>query len=361
MFFLLSFAQTVYAQAPAADVAGQEETVPVVTDLKYTYDDPSTFTGPNGIKEIQEKVYYNVLPGRPQINDDVEIEAEMYGTQVKNAQFTWTINGKEVLKGVGQYKLNFNLFTKSTVRVTILTGEGNTVRNTWEFNPKETDIIWEANTYTPPFYKGKSMFTPESTLVLHAINLDTENPLTNTYADYTWKVDGEVKGDVSGVGKNTYIYQGDLLLQEPLFQVITSPISTYKSKSSKTPDETLASIRVQTIQPDIFSYENSPLLGILFNHQLGSDFLFKSDETSIVSYPIYFGLASSLNAQYSWYINDDYVSGAKNSITFKKTKSNEQSRLSVGIQNPGALLQSKDISYIIDTSSNTNFLGFGQN
>lgn len=354
MVFLLSFAHTVYAQTTTTAEAPTEE-IPT-----YIYPDASTFTGPNGVKDIKEKVYYNLLPSNPRIGDDVEIEAEMYGTPVKNATFNWTVNGKSLLQGVGANKFSFFLDTKSTVIVNIITGEGNTVTNKWDFNPRDTAIIWEARTYTPPFYRGKSLYTPESSLILNAIDLDSKNPLTNTYNNYIWKVDGEVQGDFSGVAKNTYIYKGDLLMQEPLFQVITSPISTYNKKNTDKEDN-LASLRVQTLKTEVFTYENDPLLGILFNKQLGSSFTFNKEESGVVAYPLYFSVGSSRNLQYKWFANDTLASQNQNNIAFKRTRNNEQSRLSINIDNPAALLQSTDISYIIDTTSNSNLFGFGQN
>lgn len=367
MLFLLSFAKIAYAQEALpsdlstiqADVNAASEAEAPIVNLEYTYPDANSFSGPNGIKEIQEKVYYNVLPSHPRLNDSVEIEAEMYGTPIKNATFIWSMNNKEVLRGAGAHKLNFVLEEKSKVSVQIITGEANIVTNTWNFNPKDTTIIWEAKTYTPPFYKGKSLYSPESTLVLNAIDLTAKNPLTNTYNNYVWKIEGEVKGDLSGVAKNTYVYKGDLLMQEPLFQVMTSPISTYNKQNNDVVDA-LASLRVQTLKTEIFTYESDPLLGVLFNKQIGSDYTLKDDEGGLVSYPLYFSVSSSLAAMYKWYANEGLVSQNSNSLYFKKTRSNEQSRLSVNIENPFSLLQTADISYIIDTTSNTNFFGFGQ-
>lgn len=315
----------------------------------------TSFTGPNGIAELEEKVYFEVLPKRPRVGDTVDISIEMYGTPIKDASFTWYINGTQFEKGIGKHKISFLLEKKSAVRVLILTGEGNLVEKNWNFNPQNTVLLWETNTYTPPFYKGKSLYTPESGLILHAINLDAKNPLTNIYADYTWKVDGTVVGEESGVGKSTYIYQGDLLMQEPLFQVIRSGISAFTSKGRDvgvdSQIESSASIRVQTFPTDIVAYEATPLLGILYNKQLSSSFLFNKNETAIVSYPMYYSLSSSLNGLYTWSINDQLIRTNTNSIAFKKTRDNEQSRLSITIQNPKALLQSQDISYIIDTSN----------
>lgn len=311
--------------------------------------DPSSFSGPNGVKELEEKVYFNITPSKPRIGDEVEIEAEMYGSEIKNAIFTWTLNGKNILAGTGRYKVTFILEEKSVVNLTLETKEGNVVKKTWTFNPQNTVLIWESGTYTPPFYKGKPLYSPESSLVLHALNLQDKNPLTNTYVDYTWKVDGSVQGDLSGVGKNTFMYQGDLLLQEPLFQVSTSKIQTARGSIGETIDGS-SYLRVQTFNTDIFAYENSPLFGILYTKQIGPTYSLKQSEGSVVAYPTYFGLSSSRAGKYEWYINDTLVKLNSNIINFKKTRSGEQSRLSISIKNPNSLLQGKDKSYLIDTT-----------
>ena len=327
----------------------------VFSFLSYSQTQAQDFVGPNGVKEIKEKVYYEVSPTKPRVGETVEISTEMYGTPVKDAYFTWYIDGKEYEKGIGKNTISFFLAKKTKVNVKILTGPGYPAENEWVFNPQNTVIIWEANTYTPPFYKGKSLYTPESALILNAINLDAKNPLTNTYSNYVWKVDGTVKGDESGVSKNTFLYQGDILLQEPYFEVIMQGVSAYRNGKQDVSDDSLidssAALRVQTLETTDFTYESSPLLGVLFNKQFSSSiFKFDKNNTTIVTYPGYFSVPSTLNTSYAWVINDETVRTNTNSITFKKIRDNEESRLSISLQNPKALLQSKDISYIIDTS-----------
>lgn len=312
--------------------------------------------GPRGIKEIKEKVYYYVSPEKPRMGDLVEIRAEMYGTPVKNAEFAWVINGKTYSRGVGLNKVSFLVSEPTSVTLVLLTGEGNIVTKQWSFDPQNTLIVWEAGTYTPPFYKGKSLYTAESSLALHAINLDVENPLTNVYANYVWQVDGRVKGDDSGVGKSTYVYQGDLLGLEPLFTVDFSGVSSFADglKAQQSTRKTIngsAKLRVQTKQSQIFTYEKTPLLGVLFNKPLVTNYTLTTPETTVVSYPGYYSLNSALAGDYIWTINDTIVSRGANSLTFKKIRSDEKSRLGVEIKNKKSLLQSKNISYIIDTSS----------
>jgi hypothetical protein len=211
-------------------------------------------------------------------------------------------------------------------------------------------MIWESKTYTPPFYKGKSLYSPESSLVLNAINLDQENPLTNTYSKYTWSVDGTVKGDESGVGYSSYVFQGNILKSEPLFSVVIEGINSFKDKNKNNSYSNETSLRVQAFDTEIISYEKSPLLGILFNKTIGKEFVLDKDEATLVSYPLYYSLSSSLSGIYSWFVNDVKININSNEVSFKKKTEGERSRLSLKIKNSDSLLQSTGILYIINTS-----------
>lgn len=321
--------------------------------------------GAGGVPELTEKVSYTVSPSKPKDGDLVEIQAEMFGTPVKDAVFIWKINGKEYQKGQGVSRISFYMSKEMQVSLSIVTVKGTPIYKEWVFNPENVIIFWETNTYTQPFYKGKSLYTPESKLILHAINLDAKNPLTNIYANYVWKINGKVKGNNSGVAKNTYIYQGDILQQEPLFELLYTSVTNYQNTNKTQPVNTRSVLKVQTHQTDIFTYEKSPLLGVLFNRKISDSFLFDKKESAFVAYPTYFSVDSSLSPQYTWFINNDVVKTNSNFLTFKKIQDNQKSLLDIRIKNPKALLQTKNTTYTIDTnteksSAQTSEQGFGQ-
>ncbi len=278
----------------------------------------------------------------------------MYGTPVKDATFIWKIADKTFKDGVGANRINFTLSEKTKVDLTITTGAGVTINKSFEFDPKKVFLIWESRTYTPPFYKGKSLLSKEATLILNAINIDQENPLTNTYNNYNWRVDGTVKGNVSGVGYSSYVHQGNILGLDPLFSVTMTGISTAKDKlTNKTKSYSSESIiKVQTFPTEIMSYEKSPLLGVLFNKTIKPEYKFEKSETTFVSYPVYYAFSSSLSGLYEWYINNVKLNTSLNELSFRKKKDNERSILFMKIKNPSSILQSRDMSYIIDTYKN---------
>ncbi len=308
--------------------------------------------GPESLPELEEKVYYNVTPEKANIGDTIQIEAEMYGTEIKDSNFVWKIAGKTFKEGVGLNKINFTLSEKTKVDLIITTGAGLEIKKSFDFDPKKVIIVWESRTFTPPFYKGKSLYTPESTLILNAINLDLINPLTNTYNNYTWKVDGVVKGDESGVGYSSYVHQGDILGIEPLFTVSMVGVTSYKDKQANKSNSYSSEeiLQVQTLESQIVTYEKSPLLGVLFNKVVKPLYFLNKNETTLVAYPMHYSLSSSLAGLYEWYINDAKINSSLNELSFKKKKDGEQSRLLVKIKNVSSILQTRDTTYIVDTN-----------
>ncbi len=304
---------------------------------------------PAEISELEEKVYYNVFPEKPNIRDDVYISTEMYGTKPENTDFVWKIDGKVFRSGVGLDKINFKLEKKTTIDLEITTNSKVKINKIFNFDPKKIILIWESRTYTPPFYKGKSLYTPESSMVLNAINLEQDNPLSNTYNNYKWSVDGVVQGDLSGVGYSSYSHKGDILKREPLFKVEVSSIKSYKDDTKNTFNNE-AVLRIPTLNTEIISFEKKPLLGILYNKTIKSDFKLNNNEATFVSYPFYYGINSTLSISYNWYINDIKINNTSNELSFRKKKDDELSKLSLIIKNPSAILQSRDILYIIDTN-----------
>ncbi len=305
--------------------------------------------GPEEIPELKEKVYFEVFPTKPNLGDTVNIEAQMFGTEIKDSDFTWSMNGKVIKQGVGANRVDFTLDEKTKIDITIKTGKNITIKNSFDFDPKKVVIIWESKTYTPPFYKGKSFYSEESSLVLNAINLDQENPLTNINNNYIWKTDSTVKGSLSGVGYNTFFYSGDILGLEPLFSVTMSSIkSRDASKNNTFNNESV--LRVQSLPTEIISFEKSPLLGLMFNKTIQPVYNFNKNETTIVSYPLNYSLFSSLAGTYEWYINDNKINTNLNQISFKRKNDGDKSRLTLKITNPDSILQTINKSYIIDTS-----------
>jgi hypothetical protein len=164
----------------------------------------------------------------------------------------------------------------------------------------------------------------------------------------SWKKDDTVMGDESGVGYSSFIHRDDILGIEPLFKVSVSSINSFNNKTSSSFNNE-ALLMVQSFPSEIISYEKSPLLGVLFNKTVKSNYVLNKPEATIVSYPLYFSFSSLFNGIYSWYINDLKINTNLNEISFQKKTSNEKSRMMLEIKNQNSILQTRDVNYIIET------------
>src|SRR3989344_3741283 len=75
-------------------------------------------------------------------------------------------------------------------------------------NAQSIDILWQGETYTPPFYQGRTLWSTESRITLVAIphNLGNRNAL-----NYRWTQNSTVLGNVSGVGKHSLSFMDPII------------------------------------------------------------------------------------------------------------------------------------------------------
>jgi len=62
-----------------------------------------------------------------------------------------------------------SLGEKKTVTIKVVSRRGGYLEEKITFQPALVDLMWEANTYTPPFYKGKALTSSKSSITVTAI------------------------------------------------------------------------------------------------------------------------------------------------------------------------------------------------
>src|SRR3990167_4013379 len=76
-------------------------------------------------------------------------------------------------------------------------------------NTNQVNLLWEANTYTPPFYRGHSAVTPgsEVTVVADAYLYDGRgNKLDDASLNFDWRKDNRAISSASGLGGKTLVF-----------------------------------------------------------------------------------------------------------------------------------------------------------
>ncbi|MES2409508.1 MAG: hypothetical protein V4509_04405 [Patescibacteria group bacterium] len=271
-------------------------------------------TIPTQIPDLDEQIEVTVSPTFPEPNQAVTITLDAYGIDLDNSNITWTSNGKTLLQGNGQKVLNTNsgnLGQTTTIIATISAPNSKLIKKTITIVPQSVDLIWEAKTYTPPFYKGKAMYSPQEKIKFVAI--PTGTAINSKNAIYKWSIDGEVLGDKSGFGKNMLNYTGDILAK---------PIEISVEASDGNDNIAKNTLPIAPTNPEVYFYEKSPLYGTLFNKELSTLFdLGTNQEGTMSVYPFFYGVDGREDGtlEYSWTINNSPIEVPvyQNDMTFR--------------------------------------------
>lgn len=274
-----------------------------------------------------------VSPKNPSSNQNISLTLSS-PVSLNDAEITWSLDNKIVLKGVGEKILRFKtgpVGSNNKIGVVIKTRDGNIVYKDIEIRPADVDMLWEAYTYTPPFYKGKALNSINSVIKIvaipHLINPDGAK-ISPQNLIYEWKIKDEVREDLSGLGKNTYTFQTDIIPATDTVEVGVKSVDGLSSASGQ--------ITLTGSDPKIVVFENNPLLGVLFNNVLKNKPL-SDNETMLSAYPFFFSTKNSSGVNYSWRVNEKIIDSKDNSVVFVKPSESGSSKISVqikGIQSP---------------------------
>jgi len=160
---------------------------------------------------FSETITILTTPEYPKPLETTLFKVRSFSTDLDVAEFDWIVNGKTHKKGTGLKDVEIVMGkpgTLTVVSVVIKTKNGQTVTETLSFRPADVTLLWEADTYKPPFYKGHSNAAFGSTFRVTAIPefFDKKGIRMNPKdLIYTWKKNYEVVGSASGYGKDSFI------------------------------------------------------------------------------------------------------------------------------------------------------------
>lgn len=292
-------------------------------------------------------------PPTPGPNQSVTATASSYSVDLDSSSIAWFVDGKMQKTGTGLTSFSFvtgGVGQTTTIDVVVNTQNGQVIKKTFTLKPAMVDLIWQAESYTPPFYEGKALFSHEERLEFIAIPHILDDSGAEILASkliYKWTRNGTVLGDFSGYGKNTYTM---------IASIISVPIDmqvevTTTDGTSVADGETVAT----PINPSVVFYQKDPLYGIQFQTALPSNFSLIDNEMDILAAPFFFGSddIGTSNLEYAWSINGNSIDNdlTKTDRIFRpKEGTSGTSNVSLSITNTDKILQ----------MANSNFnLSFG--
>lgn len=319
---------------------------------------PSSFFSqyaPNttGTAGITDPLVLAATPSSPGPNTLVTVSVSTTFFDLSGATIGWLENGSLMESGVG--KTEHAVLTGpvgSAITVTaVVTDPSNqeVYQKSITIRPAAVDLIWEAPTTVPPFYRGKALYQHLGSVSVTAIpNVVNENgdPVSASKLVYTWRLNGDVLGNLSGYGKS------ELLLTQTIYR---TPFVV--SVLAQTPDGSVAaeaSVSIDTAPPAILLYENNPLYGVLFNHTVGNTYALQGQEATLEAYPYFFSAPDRNQLSYRWVINGQTQNVSGPSVTLRNT-SGQSGTASVYLEatNPGRLLEAGTKSITVTLGQST--------
>jgi hypothetical protein len=269
----------------------------------------------------------------------VTLKAFLKSSEEKTLLYVWTVDGVETARGIDISEITINAGpagVSKLVRVAVTdTDLGTAGQATYIIRPAEVDLVWEGDTYVPPFYRGKSFPTREGEIVVEAIPYILVNGarVSKNNLVFTWEVEGEKRVSGSGYGKSVFRTKP---AQFRYSTIVTVTVSTQ--------DGTLgarSSISIPTRSPGVVVYEEKPLAGTWLTKAAATITPLVGDEMAFKAVPFFVVNPQSLT--YAWTLNREPFETSVNDrsvAVFRKTGAGEgQFPVSVTIQKPGSIFE----------------------
>ncbi len=270
----------------------------------------------------------NVMPAHPGPYQTVTISVEDFSRDLNKVEMLWSVNGEVVTSGIGLKKIQVKTGAiGSATKVTM--NMGGSVEEV-VLRPSVTDLLWQADTFTPPFYKGKALHSAQDPIIVMSEPFIVTSNGTRLDPDeliYKWMIDGKVNASASGHGKKTFSITPSIL-QKPInvSVVVSSTDGAYSSE---------AAINIPTSAPEIVFYENHPLFGIEFGKALNEgDFTIHDSEANIIAEPFFFSNEQRTTnfLSYRWNLNDSTVDQDGEEIVVRKPEGQGSGRSSISLE-----------------------------
>lgn len=285
-------------------------------------------------------VTFKVSPQTPAPNQAVTISIQSYAVDLDSSRITWYVDGEIVLDGLAQKSIQ--TMTKEfdravTINVVIATPDGQRLDKQFLLNPLEVDLLWEADTFVPPFYKGKALPTYKSFVKLVAIPRFSSRLGDPASYTYTWTAN-QTQGIGQGLGRSSVLvpmrYAGSVV---PVNVRVDNPAPGGKSGS--------VTKNITAVDPIMIFYEDAPLLGLRLDHALGREIKTTGTSFTLRAIPYFFSNDDMENGSlvYSWQKDAQKVSLGHNPHTLvlgREGGSAQASMVRLSLQNRSRILQS---------------------
>jgi len=274
-------------------------------------------------------------PQYPEPNEEVTATLNDYSINTNGATIQWFINGEEVVNSKNERSIQFQsgvlgdslqiLAVTTLPNGSVLTAKNN-------IRPVRIDILIEADTRVPSFYKGRAIPATGGSVQITALPFTGEAKNPESYS-YTWRVGNAVQGGGSRFGRNSISFTADFQKQ------ILVSVDVIDADGKMITSE---SIYVPLAEPELYFYEINPLRG-MSETAMGDGFIFVGEEMKVRAEPYFIDNALfSENPHQEWKLNRKKVTNPNSNqqeIVLRRSGDSGSFTLEYHIRNLKQLLQ----------------------
>jgi hypothetical protein len=292
-----------------------------------------------------------LTPQNPAPHDTVVVTLSSFSFDVNVAMITWSVGSKVILSGLGKKSISLpvgDVGQEIPLSVKAVAADGSSLTQSIRIAPQSVDLLYEGKeSYTPPFYEGRSLPSEGSVVSVVAMPTITEGgrKVTDSNLSYSWYVNDEYKAGSSGIAKNTFQTPLDYLRESTDVRVLVRSPQGYSAEKT-------ISIYPHAVTPLFYAYDE--LLGTDFTKTFVRRLELAKDITlSLV--PFYLSTRNGLDttALYSWYVDGLPVTPEEKTLLALRPKANAYGvrTLSVVLENTRRQLQKVEatLEIVFDT------------
>lgn len=247
---------------------------------------------------LERSIRLSINPEYPAPGDVVALQAESYGIDLDRSTVVWYADGKEIARGDGLKSASVTAGKLgSATKVTIVAEELGGLIGSSEvtLRPTEVDLIWQSDSYAPPYFRGRTFAGAGATIraqtIVRFVKADGSQ-IPESSIIYSW-----YKGStriLSGRGRSSVTAPGPALFGNDTMSVIAESIDgIYHGR---------ASVQLSGVDPFLELYENHPLFGVLYHRALVGSVTTLEREQAVTAVPYFAPIVAPNDAGlvYEW-------------------------------------------------------------
>ena len=284
---------------------------------------------------VGSNVSASINPSDPVPGSMVVITLTGFGFDLNKALYEWSQDGFVRETGLGENKFSFQmgqLGKPTRINVSVSLNKRLIAEKSFYFEPSEINLLWQAETLTPPFYQGKARASAGAKIKILAtpyiINQAGKKENVQDLV-YNWFIGGSLDSGNSGQGKNIISIQ-----TKPADSQLRVNLKVATKNGGSSASKTLI---LQLNRAELAFYEQKPLEGINYGKQIINNYELYGDESSFVAIPFFWPLEYLGNITYGWSVNSLPVSNKEvaNTLTVRQPSSGSGlNQISLQISDP---------------------------